>query len=450
MEDYLEWRASLKPKQRKRLYKHFDKVLDLDIVPDFNFVTNVLNNIKNHQFLPLVKFIKKEIRFKRGKSKQRVRSAKERPIMYASHLDAFIYSFYAHQWGKAYETFLQKEGIEDNVIAYRKKSHQKVKKPGKNNIYFAYEVFGYIQSLGNCTVVIADISKFFDKLNHKYLKQSLCQILETERLSDDEYKTLKSLMQFRFILNDSTKKKTHSSYAKFLNKVLKESKKKSSSLPEAIYELGRNGLIVENRTTWGIPQGSPLSGLLANIYMAKFDSKLVKKFPRILYRRYSDDVAIICETKDTQEVLEFLSEEIKVSHLDINPSKMTVSKFEKQSDGSVQCTEVKKGNGEILGKKFIDYLGFEFNGIVVRIRAKTLQNSYRKAHLKIKKFHNRQGDKNPRKKHSEKSFSLKPIRKGSYLKNAEKMMNIFGKGVSTQQSNLNKFIQRKMGTYKTP
>ena len=46
----------------------------------------------------------------------------------------------------------------------------------------------------------------------------------------------------------------------------------------------------------GIPQGSPISGVLANIYMMEFDlamKHLIEEENNGLYMRYSDDIIIV-------------------------------------------------------------------------------------------------------------------------------------------------------------
>lgn len=447
-EIYTQWRISLKPKQKKRTYKHFDAPLDLDNEKDFGRVVSTLKNIRTHQFLPLVKFVKKDVRYRRDKNRIVKRTKKERPIMYASHLDAHIYGFYANQWAKRYEDFVKQKNIGDNAIAYRKIVGETDNQRGKNNIAFAQEVFEHIQDTGTCSVIIADISKFFDTLNHKILKEQVAMILGN-RLSDEEYKVLRSLTLFRYVLNDSRQKKKPSTYIKFISRIARKIKQDDCSLAQAVYESGRTGVIKDNRTTVGIPQGSPLSGLLANIYMSLFDAEFVKKFPNTLYRRYSDDIAIVCSVSETESVFPFLLEAIKLYALDINPSKAFVATFRKEGTGFVLCTEVKSGDGKVLGKKFIDYLGFEFDGRTVRVRGKTLKNTYRKADKKIRKFYARQTAKNPRKKHDVvKHFGIK--NNGAYIKNARRVMETVGQGIGSQQRKLSSFIRRKKIVTKQP
>jgi len=437
MEDiYIKWRLQLKSKQKKRSYRHFDQVLDLDDEKDFRYVVNKLKNIPKHQFLPLVKFVKKDIRYRRDKNKKPKRTKKERPIMYASHIDAHIYSFFTYKWAKKYENFIQQKSIDANVLAYRSKKDNQC---GKNNINFAYDVFAHIQSTNGCSVIIADISKFFDTLNHKVLKNHIAMILG-RRLSDEDYKILKSLTKFRYISNDSSKNKKYSTYAKFISKLTKFLKHNDCSLAQAIYETGRGGIIKENNLSVGIPQGSPLSGLLANIYMSEFDSEFVNIFPDILYRRYSDDVAIVCATSDVKRVFSWLNTRIKKYALSINPSKVFIATFTKEN-GTLKCSDIIDGNDKKSGRKFIDYLGFEFDGYNVRIRGKTLHNAYRKADKKIKKFQLRQTSGNPRKRPA--GFKNSKKNGNAYIRNANDIMAGIGYGIDSQRAKLSGFIRKR-------
>ena len=61
----------------------------------------------------------------------------------------------------------------------------------------------------------------------------------------------------------------------------------------------------------GIPQGAPISSALANIYMLDFDLK-VKNFvgENGIYRRYSDDMVVVCCIDREKEVLDFFADTI--------------------------------------------------------------------------------------------------------------------------------------------
>lgn len=48
----------------------------------------------------------------------------------------------------------------------------------------------------------------------------------------------------------------------------------------------------------GVPQGSPLSPILANIYLAEFDRKIGGRYSLV---RFADDLAVMCTTKEEAE-----------------------------------------------------------------------------------------------------------------------------------------------------
>lgn len=431
MDIYTQWRTSLRLKQKRRTYQHFDKSLDLDNEHDFALTKQSIENLATHQFLPFLKFTKKDIRYRKDAAGIPHRSIKPRPIMYASHLDAHIYGFFSYIWGQAYERFIAANGSAESVIAYRKIPD--IGSRNKGNIQFAQEVFQYIQKHEDCVAIVADISKFFDTLKHKALKERLCAVLGVTKLSAKEYKVFRSLTAFRFV---SKEKELNGEYARLVSRITRQIQK-GKSLPQAVYELGKE-IIKSNKTEVGIPQGSPVSGLLANIYLSAFDSAIRTKFPDTLYRRYSDDIIIVCPTDVADAVLTALKSEIEKYALNINSKKAFFAKFERQTDGGVMCTDVMDGDGNPIGRKYVDYLGFEFDGHAVLLRDKTLQRSYKKADKKIRKYQLRQTDGYKHKPHT----ARRQKRNGSYMGNADSAMLSIGSNIVSQKEKFDKFIRR--------
>jgi retron-type reverse transcriptase len=60
---------------------------------------------------------------------------------------------------------------------------------------------------------------------------------------------------------------------------------------------GAASLLVKNKNTWGIPQGTPISDILVNIYMIDFDKKIHEMAANAngFYFRYSDNIIIIAQ-----------------------------------------------------------------------------------------------------------------------------------------------------------
>lgn len=441
MDIFLDWRSTLKSKQIRRTYRHLDKPLNLNNDTDFSSVVLTLRNLGAHQFLPFLKFIKKEIRYRKVNGKAQ-RSLKPRPIMCASHLDAHIYSFFNYIWSTKYEKFLCARSLSNAVLAYRKVANESEREAGRmnNNIQFAKEVFDYIREKDESVVIIADISHFFDQLNHFYLKARMCEVFEIEKLEKDEYRVFKSITSFRYIKNDQNKFKVDTEFTAFKKKMFCRVNQTGCSTVQATYDLGRN-LIKGNRSNVGIPQGSPVSGLLANIYLSKFDTDISNISSDMLYRRYSDDVIIVCRPGASEEIYRNLKEAITESLLEINDSKVSISYFKTNEEGSLVIERITNGAGQKIDKGFIDYLGFEFNGERVLFRGRTLQRAYRKGRSKIQSYLKRQGKKYKHKKN--RSVSTEKRRTGQYMQMSQNVMrSISSSGLRNQGLKFSKFLSR--------
>ncbi len=366
--EYQEWRNAIKPEKKVRKYRHIDAPIDLNNDNSFRDIIKAINDIKNHQFLPFIKRAETVVRFRKNKEGKLQRSPKTRPIMYASHIDSHIYSFFNFIIQNKYLSHLITLGINDSVIAYRKVEIGNTNK-GKSNIHFAKEVFDYIQTLDETVVVTQDIEGFFDNINHKLLKENLCKILNIERLDVGLFKVFKSLTKYRYI------EWTHFEDKNIYRKI-KQNK-------YAIYR-ALAGVFVENKTNKGIPQGSPISGLLANILLINFDNDVKINFPEIFYRRYSDDLVFVCKKVQEEELLKFIDVKINESFLKINAKKSFISYF-KYNNGKIVCEKVTDGLHKTLGRNYVDYLGLEFEGSKVFLRKNTIQKLKRKQISKVEK-----------------------------------------------------------------
>ena len=121
-----------------------------------------------------------------------------------------------------------------------------------------------------------------------------------------------------------------------------------------------------NKTPFGIPQGNPLSGVLANVYAIDFDSELsnLAKCYNGMYQRYSDDFILVLNV----ELLEDAENKITLQR--------EKNKLYYVRDKTVLDTDRRKSH--------IDYLGFSFDGQNVRIREKSIYKFYRNARRLIK------------------------------------------------------------------
>lgn len=136
---------------------------------------------------------------------------------------------------------------------------------------------------------------------------------------------------------------------------------------------------LDSKDPYGIPQGSALSSVLSNIYLLDFDLK-VKEFlntKNAIYRRYCDDILIVCSHSDVAEIDTFLKEKIREKgvHLKIHE----IEKEFKHSKSQIYDFR----NKEKIKNHPLQYLGFYFNGKSVLIRDSSLARYYRKAHKSI-------------------------------------------------------------------
>lgn len=76
----------------------------------------------------------------------------------------------------------------------------------------------------------------------------------------------------------------------------------------------------------GIPQGSPLSPLLANLYLDQMDKVLIDKGYRVV--RYADDFIVLCKERGDAETALHLSEDLlHLLQLRIQPEKTRITNF---------------------------------------------------------------------------------------------------------------------------
>lgn len=318
--------------------------------------------VSKHAFFPFLTFDIDAIKYKKNsETKKKERTTKKRSICYSSHVDGYIYSYYAKKLSELYEKKLLELGINDSVLAFRKMD-------GKSNIDFAKQVFDDILNKGECTAIALDFTKFFDTLDHNILKDQLCELLDTDRLSKDYFNIYKSLTEYSLVNRDNVYKLFNISKNNYKNRPFR-----ICSIQAFREKVRKSSLIEQNPTIKdkkGIPQGSSLSALLSNIYMLKFDKKMndyIKSFGGKYYR-YCDDLLIIIATEKVKEIENYAMEIIRELKVDINPEKTLKSTF------------VLK-DGCLCADKDLQYLGFMFNGRDTYLRSSSIS----RYHQKLKK-----------------------------------------------------------------
>ena len=400
------------PKEKKRLY---------------NLLSDpTMERMKNHDFIPLVKILKKTPRYKWQEDKALSKGGKYeletkiRPISFASHFDTYIYGFYSFALNKSYQDYIHKKGFQEVVLAYRSDLN------GKCNIQFAKEAFDQVRSAyienGECSVIALDIKGYFDYIDHTILKKMWCKIIEEDDLPLDQYKVFRSLTKYSYVNYASFLKHFNVNLKKLEKEQLKKypDKKKvpkgyqslldlipndinGSSFHNKMELLRKRKLVTINRnkdrslSKNGIPQGSAMSALLSNIYLAEFDREIFEKGQKegFVYRRYCDDLLVICKSDRVNHLKDYLMDLINREYkLTIQNKKTEVVDFKLSLNSQMRSykrafdeateTFVSLPN-EDKNFKNLQYLGFEFNGKSIYIRPGSLSRYFRKVKARVVK-----------------------------------------------------------------
>lgn len=364
------WLSDKKTIQRsKRYYAHFDVRTDIGRMKDY--VSNP-KAVAAHGFYPFIHYEMDMSKFKRGKGVV----PKKRDICYAAHIDRCIYQYYSHILNEKYNERTTCDGISNVAVAYRTNLR-------KSNIQFSKAAYDFIRKTENCYVMIGDFTHFFDNLDHAYLKKQWCSLLECERLPKDHYNVFKNITSFsQWELTDLlaiNELKDNKAGHRALNK-------QSRVLTAEQYKNNRSH-IQPNMNHYGIPQGSPISGMLANLYMLEVDKQihdLVEQYHGF-YMRYSDDFIVIVPDEPNNNALNVFSEVrafiASAPRLKLEPSKTQYFHYKEEKVENIGKA-IDKGADD--SKKFIIFLGFSFNGTKVFIRSKTTAKYYYRMHRKAK------------------------------------------------------------------
>ncbi len=389
----------------------------------------VLNYIQTktstHSFLPFIHRTSKVRRFRKQYCENtgivlneglRVASVKPRELYYASHLDSAIYSYYTQEINDRYERFLSTASFQETVLAYRQipvNSSRGLTQVNKCTIDFAKEVFDYIVHFDHDQFVVMtfDVSSFFDNLNHKLLLKEWCKLLNVDKLAPAHFNIYKSVTRFNYVelvelftryqdqiiteknnnvgktLGRRSKRVSAIKYLRNQNAVsfcssqdfFKNSKdliksKRYQVNDDGKFKLNEKGeKIVRN---FGIPQGTPISALLSNIYMIPFDETISTLIGvNGLYRRYCDDIIIVCSRDKYVDIRNNVYEAIKERKLEIQEKKTQTFHLHRETGGISLGQEFSE---DINYNKKLTYLGFEFDGRTVRLKSASLSSYYRK------------------------------------------------------------------------
>lgn len=329
---------------KPRRYKHFDLPVSQKFLGDLTEPSFV----SSHPMSPLLYYKKEERRYKPGIGKT---VTKRRPIMYASHRDAAILSYYADQLNKALGKYYEYHSISDFSIAYRAL--------GLSNYDFSAEAYRFAVENSPCTILAFDVSGFFDHLDHGLLKARLKRVLGLKSLTVDWLRVFRFVTRFTYVELESLK--VHPTFAPRF-------KERGPALIGTVADLKKNGIQFHPnpKGTVGIPQGTPISAVLSNVYMIDFDKSAANLCAEAgaFYRRYSDDILIISSEAAADGIQNSIETLIGAEKLSLSADKTERTMLE---------LDLAKPSG-----KAAQYLGFAYYPGGAGLRPGSLSRQWRK------------------------------------------------------------------------
>lgn len=397
--------------------------------------------IQKYAFYPLMHSIIKERKYKKVNSEKHLnekerthnfklndfkfeKTAKKRPLHYATHFDALIYGYYASILNELYEAELKRDlELDGCVNAYRKIILEDTGK-GKSTIHFAKDVFDEIKNRSGdqeeVGVLTFDIESFFSSLDHQLLEKKWSDLLNEEQLPPDHKNVFKSCTKFSYVLRDDLRIRVQKSgkrscfNEKKLAKIRREKGFKSffesnadfrDTIKQGKLRIYKNSFyrqIGEEKIQAGIPQGLPISAVLANLYLLDFDKHIIDTVVKDkggFYRRYSDDIIIVANVDDLREIKNYIENLIKESNLKISSSKTESFIFRKSiynQEQKSRLTSFKQVEGNERKDAPLIYLGFEFRGYNTCVKSTNIAKFYRRLISIVRRRSNRaKRNKNP-------------------------------------------------------
>lgn len=387
----------------KNWKKYLHQIKSSKYISMYAFYPLIYREIKQRRYKKIKDNLDRTHSYRDPKTGRVKETAKIRPIHYASHFDSLIYGYYAEELKKRHEAILKREPeLDKAVLAYRSIPVSDKDFSGKSNIHFAHEVFEEIREQvekeEEVAVLALDLDSFFSSLSHRHLYNCWASILGKEKLPKDHNNVFNACTNFSYILYDDLRKENSSSFdesklaeirrkhgfkcffesnADFRNAI------KEGKLP--IYKNPfRRTKDDGNKEIIGIPQGLPISSVLSNIYLLDFDRNIIKdicKNQKVIYRRYSDDIIIICPPNQINAIYAYIKEKVKTYSVSINDDKTKRFLFKKvvyNKKGEKRLTSIYIDDNKCIIGRPLTYLGFEYRGYNTMIKSSNLSRYYRR------------------------------------------------------------------------
>lgn len=358
----------------RRSYAHFD--CRTDIARCWDRISDP-ESIASHGFYPFIRFDKVMNKYSRGAGLVE----KSRSICYAAHIDRCIFQLYSFILNQRYNEECAASRVENVAVAYR------TNLGGQSNIDFANRAISSMRHSRECYVMIGDFTHFFDSLDHEYLKKQWCELLQEDRLPADHYAIYKNITAYSYVelsellafhdLPDTPKG-------------WRELNAKARVLSPEEFRSKKKDVIQKNNKDHGIPQGSPISGILANVYMREADREIYNLVNRLngLYMRYSDDFIVVLpgvDEKIARDVLTEIADSLNSDRypgLELQPEKTQFYHFSEERIEN--CGESFHANADCSSRDCLSFLGFTFDGKKVKIRDKTISKFYQRMRKKAR------------------------------------------------------------------
>ena len=149
------------------------------------------------------------------------------------------------------------------------------------------------------------------------------KLLQEKKLPKDHYQVYKSLTKYSYVKKEDLYKVLGLSLNSRRLHRKPTSLKRLCDIEDFREKVRKGNLIKKNLKNKGIPQGSPISGMLSNIYMIDFDTEMAKLVAEMngRYYRYCDDMILVIDEEFSEKVIDLISIKINKIKLKINEKK---------------------------------------------------------------------------------------------------------------------------------